>query len=80
MIKEENTISLLDPAPLWSTLGNCIQRICEASKVTSGKVTRTHRLSAYYPKVAKYKGIGSIDEAENLVCNEQKPGGIRYSA
>ena len=38
---------------------------CRAS--TAGKVDRTRPLCAY-PQVAKYKGSGSIDDAENFVC------------
>jgi feruloyl esterase len=48
--------------------GKAPERIL-ASKVTNGKVVRTHPLCAY-PKVAKYKGTGSTDEAENFVCAE----------
>jgi feruloyl esterase len=39
----------------------------EASRVVSGKVTRTRPLCAY-PQVARYKGSGSIDEAANFAC------------
>ena len=38
-----------------------------ASHSTSGKVDRTRPLCAY-PKVAQYKGSGSIDDAANFVC------------
>jgi feruloyl esterase len=38
-----------------------------ASHSTAGNVDRTRPLCAY-PKVAKYKGSGSIDEAGNFVC------------
>ena len=38
-----------------------------ASHSSDGKVTRTRPLCAY-PKVAVYKGSGSIDEAANFVC------------
>jgi feruloyl esterase len=38
-----------------------------ASHSTAGKVDRTRPLCAY-PKVARYKGSGSIDEASNFVC------------
>ena len=38
-----------------------------ASHSTAGKVDRTRPLCAY-PKVARYKGTGSIDEAVNFTC------------
>lgn len=38
-----------------------------ASHLTGGKVDRTRPLCAY-PKVAKWKGTGSTDEAENFTC------------
>ena len=38
-----------------------------ASKVTNGSVVRTRPLCPY-PQVARYKGEGSIDEAENFKC------------
>ena len=38
-----------------------------ASKVTNGKTVRTRPLCPY-PQVARYKGQGSIDEAENFRC------------
>jgi feruloyl esterase len=38
-----------------------------ATKVTDGRVARTRPLCPY-PQVAKYKGTGSIDEAENFAC------------
>jgi feruloyl esterase len=50
----------------WVETGKAPERII-ASKVSGGKVIRTHPLCVY-PKVAKYKGTGSTDEAENFVC------------
>ena len=38
-----------------------------ASHSTAGKVDRTRPVCPY-PQVAKYKGSGSIDEAENFSC------------
>jgi feruloyl esterase len=38
-----------------------------ASHSTQGKVDRTRPLCAY-PKIAKYKGSGSIDDAANFSC------------
>ena len=38
-----------------------------ASQVSQGRVSRTRPLCPY-PQIAKYKGSGSIDNAENFVC------------
>jgi feruloyl esterase len=38
-----------------------------ASLMADGKVVRTRPLCPY-PQIAKYKGTGSIDQAENFVC------------
>jgi feruloyl esterase len=38
-----------------------------ASHSTAGKIDRTRPLCAY-PKVARYTGSGSIDDAANFVC------------
>jgi feruloyl esterase len=46
--------------------GKAPERIV-ASKLSNGKAIRTHPLCAY-PMVAKYKGTGSTDDAENFVC------------
>ncbi len=52
----------------WVETGRAPDRIV-ASKVSGGKVIRTHPLCAY-PTVAKYKGTGSTDDAENFVCGK----------
>jgi hypothetical protein len=57
----------------WIETGKAPERIV-ASKLSAGKITRTHPICAY-PKVAVYKGTGSTDEAENFVCAEDGPGG-----
>jgi feruloyl esterase len=38
-----------------------------ASKVEDGRVTRTRPLCPY-PQIARYRGTGSIDQAENFAC------------
>jgi feruloyl esterase len=43
-----------------------------ASHLTDGKVDRTRPLCPY-PEVAKYKGTGSIDEAQNFRCSAPAP-------
>ncbi|MGP0076720.1 MAG: tannase/feruloyl esterase family alpha/beta hydrolase [Bryobacteraceae bacterium] len=53
----------------WVEKGNPPVQIV-ASHNSSGKVDRTRQLCAY-PRVARYKGSGSIDEAENFVCTSQ---------
>jgi feruloyl esterase len=50
----------------WVEKGKTPEQIV-ASHSTSGKVDRTRPLCAY-PKVAQYKGSGSIDDASNFVC------------
>jgi feruloyl esterase len=54
------------PLLKWAESGATPDRI-EASRVVSGKVTRSRPLCAY-PQVARYKGNGSIDEAANFAC------------
>jgi feruloyl esterase len=38
-----------------------------AAHSTNGQVDRTRPLCPY-PQIAKYKGSGSIDEAQNFAC------------
>ena len=50
----------------WVEKGKAPDQII-ASHSTNGKVDRTRPLCAY-PKIAQYKGSGSIDDAANFVC------------
>jgi len=50
----------------WVTTGKAPDRIT-ASHVTDGKVDRTRPLCPF-PKVAKWSGTGSTDEASNFAC------------
>jgi len=50
----------------WAEQGKAPDRIV-ASRILNGKTVRTRPLCAY-PQVARYKGSGSIDEAENFRC------------
>jgi feruloyl esterase len=50
----------------WREDGHAPERILAAHR-TAGKVDRTRPLCAY-PQVARYKGTGSIDQAENFNC------------
>lgn len=64
-----DTFDKLDVIDHWVETGKAPDRI-DASKLSGGKVVRTHPLCAY-PMVAKYKGAGSTDDAENFVCAKQ---------
>jgi feruloyl esterase len=61
-----NVFDALTPLERWREHGAAPTEIV-ASHSTSGKVDRTRPLCAY-PLVARYKGTGSIDVAENFVC------------
>jgi feruloyl esterase len=50
----------------WVEKGVAPEQII-ASKIEAGKVTRSRPLCVY-PKVAKYRGSGSTDEAANFEC------------
>jgi feruloyl esterase len=62
-----DTFDKLGALDQWAETGKAPDRIV-ASKLSAGKVIRTHPLCAY-PMVAKYKGSGSPDDAENFVCS-----------
>jgi feruloyl esterase len=55
----------------WVTTGKAPDRIV-ASHRTDGKVDRTRPLCVF-PKVAKWNGSGSADEAQNFVCAADAP-------
>jgi feruloyl esterase len=61
-----NVFDALTPLEQWREQGKAPASIL-ATHSTSGKVDRTRPLCPY-PQIAKYKGSGSIDEAENFVC------------
>jgi feruloyl esterase len=61
-----------DSAPRLAALIDWVERgkapdSILASRIVAGKVIRTRPLCPY-PRVAKYKGSGNIDEASNFVC------------
>ena len=64
-----NEFDMMAPLTEWVEKGRTPDRII-ASRITNGVVTRTRPLCAY-PKVAKYKGTGSTDNAANFVCGTQ---------
>ena len=66
-----DTFEKLGPMEQWVENGKAPEQIL-ASKVTDGKVIRTRPVCAY-PKVAKYKGTGDINDAANFVCTEPRP-------
>ena len=61
-----NEFDMMAPLTEWVEKGKTPDRVI-ASRVTNGVVTRTRPLCAY-PKVAKYKGTGSTDDAANFAC------------
>jgi feruloyl esterase len=58
----------LGPLRTWVEHGVAPERII-ASQVIDGEVTRTRPLCAY-PRVARWTGQGSLDDADNFVCAE----------
>ena len=61
-----NVFDKVGPLEQWVEHGKAPERL-NASHSTDGKVDRTRPLCAY-PRVARYKGTGSIDDAANFVC------------
>ena len=61
-----NSFDALGALNDWVEHGKAPDQII-ASRMTNGKATRTRPLCPF-PQVAKYKGSGSIDEAENFAC------------
>ena len=61
--KDHDLLSALEH---WVERGQAPDQVV-ASKVTDGKVVRTRPLCAY-PKIAKYKGTGSTDDAASFSC------------
>jgi feruloyl esterase len=61
-----NTFDMMVPLEQWVEKGQAPTRVV-ASHGTNGKIDRTRPLCPY-PQMARYKGTGSIDEAENFTC------------
>jgi feruloyl esterase len=61
-----NTFDMMSAMVQWREHGKPSERII-ASHSAAGKVDRTRPLCPY-PQVAKYKGSGSMDAAENFIC------------
>jgi feruloyl esterase len=61
-----STFDMISVMEQWVEQGKTPAQI-PASRVRNGTVDRTRPLCPY-PQVARYKGIGSTDEASNFVC------------
>ena len=62
-----NKFDMLGALEMWRE-GNKAPETVLASHASDGKVDRTRPICAY-PKVAKYKGSGSTDDAANFACS-----------
>jgi feruloyl esterase len=67
-----NTFDEITAMEQWVEKGKAPDQII-ASHSTSGKIDRTRPLCPY-PKVARYQGTGSHDEAANFTCQPPQPG------
>jgi feruloyl esterase len=59
-------ISMLGALERWREIGSAPDRV-SAAHVTSNRVDMTRPLCPY-PQVAQWKGIGSVNDADNFVC------------
>jgi hypothetical protein len=59
-------VDTITPLVQWVEQGAAPDRLVATQKV--GDATRRTRPLCVYPQVAKYKGQGSVDEADNFVC------------
>jgi feruloyl esterase len=64
-----NVFDALTPLEAWREQGKAPASIL-ATHSTNGKVDRTRPLCPY-PQIARYKGTGSIDQADNFFCSEK---------
>lgn len=62
-----NSFDSLVALEQWRENGKAPETIIASRRAPDGRVDRTRPLCPY-PQVAKYKGSGSTDEAENFVC------------
>jgi len=63
-----NRFDAMTPLVTWVEKGLAPDHVTGA-KVVDGKIVRTRPLCPY-PQVARYKGTGSIEDAENFVCRQ----------
>jgi feruloyl esterase len=61
-----NTFDMVSPLDRWVEHGEAPTGVL-ASHLTAGKVDRSRPLCPY-PQVARYKGAGDINQAENFAC------------
>ncbi len=61
-----NSFDMVTALDQWVEKGQTPQQVV-ATHSTNGKADRTRPLCTY-PQVARYKGMGSIDDAANFVC------------
>ena len=61
-----NQFDMLTGLEQWREQGTAPKEVI-ASKLTNGKVVRTRPLCPY-PQVARYRGTGGIDDAQNFAC------------
>jgi len=64
--KGPNKFDAVDSMVNWLQHGKAPEQIL-ATHAIAGEIERSRPLCAY-PKVAKYKGSGSIDDAANFAC------------
>ena len=64
-----STFDMVSALDGWRDGGKAPQQV-NAYRVRDGRVDRTRPLCAW-PAAAKYKGTGSIDDAENFACSKQ---------
>ena len=64
-----NEFDMLAALEQWREQGKAPSEIL-ASQVSEGRVTRTRPLCPY-PQIARYKGTGSVDRAENFACAQR---------
>jgi len=63
-----NTFDAIGAIELWVEHGKAPQQII-AAHISNGTTDRTRPLCPY-PRIAKWKGNGSTDDAANFVCAE----------
>lgn len=63
-----NTFDALQTLERWVEKGQAPDVMVASHVIPGGKVDRTRPLCVY-PRIAKYKGQGSTDEAENFSCS-----------
>jgi feruloyl esterase len=66
-----NNFDALTALEKWVEKGVEPERIVASHANAAGVVDRTRPLCAY-PKIAKYKGNGSIDDAKSFACVEPR--------